>query len=97
LSGRAAANSANPDDRAVPDRWPRCGPGTAIWLGAVLGVRQAELCALKLDDFDWTRRRARIDQSIYVDEEQRTGVPTKDTKGHKIRFVALAVGFLAIS
>jgi integrase len=62
---------------------------TAIWLGAVLGVRLAELCALKLDDFDWTKRRARIDQAIYVDEEQQTGVHAKDTKGHKVRFVAL--------
>ena len=62
---------------------------TVIWLGAVLGVRQAELCALKLDDFDWTRRRARIDQAIYVDEEDHTGVHVKDTKSHKVRFVAL--------
>ncbi len=62
---------------------------TAIWLGAVLGVREAELCALQLDDFDWAKRRARIDQSIYVDEEHRTGVHVKDTKSHKARFVAL--------
>ena len=55
----------------------------------MLRVRLAELCALKLDDFDWTKRRARIDQAIYVDEEQQTGVHTKDTKGHKVRFVAL--------
>jgi integrase len=52
-------------------------------------VGEAELCAMKLDDFDWARRRARIDESIYVDEEQGTGVHIKDTKGHKVRFVAL--------
>ncbi len=62
---------------------------TAIWLGAVLGVREAELCALKLDDFDWTRRRARVDQSVYVDEETGTGLHTTDTKGHRVRYVAL--------
>ncbi len=62
---------------------------TAIRLGAVLGVRQAELCALKLDDFDWERRRARIDESVYVDEESGTGPQIKDTKSHNVRFVAL--------
>ena len=81
---------------AIPERRSKYGRAhhrpemsTAIWLGAVLGVRQAELCALKVDDFDWTKRRARIDQAIYVDEENGTGVHTKDTKGHKVRFVAL--------
>ena len=81
---------------AVPARQSKHGRAqhrpemsTAIWLGAVLGVRQAELCALKLDDLDWDRRRARIDQAIYVDEESHTGVHTKDTKSHKVRFVAL--------
>jgi integrase len=62
---------------------------TAIWLGAVLGIRQAELCALKVDNVDWDKRRVRIDESIYVDEEQGTGLHTKDTKSHKVRYVAL--------
>lgn len=84
------AAEAEPPMRSVHGR-PQHRPemSTAIWLGAVLGVREAELCALQLDDFDWAKRRARIDQSIYVDEEHRTGVHVKDTKSHKARFVAL--------
>ncbi|HSS10432.1 MAG TPA: site-specific integrase [Acidimicrobiales bacterium] len=81
---------------AIPERRSKYGRSqhrpemsTAIWLGAVLGIRQAELCALKLDDFDWDKRRARIDESIYVDEERGTGVHAKDTKSHKVRYVAL--------
>jgi integrase len=81
---------------AVPERRSKYGRAqhrpemsTAIWLGAVLGIRQAELCALKLDDVDRDKRRVRIDESIYVDEEQGTGLHTKDTKSHKVRYVAL--------
>lgn len=62
---------------------------TAIWLGAVLGVREAELCALRLHDFDWNKRRVRIGHSVYVDEDGGSGPHLKDAKSHKVRYVAL--------
>ena len=67
---------------------------TAILLGACLGLRRGEICALKWTDFDWKRKEVKINKAMVLNDQKEWEVKApKSYAGNRV--LALSDGLIS--